>query len=68
MISEIDVSGHDMAETLRKDRRRRCEAELSEGMSSLDALLLPLAIAVARLSARVGTNESRVPSNMSGQN
>lgn len=53
MISQIDVSGYDMSETLPKDRRRRGEAELSEGMGDLDALLLPLALAVARLSARV---------------
>ena len=53
MISQIDVSGYDMSETLAKDRRRRGEAELSEGMGDLDALLLPLALAVARLSARV---------------
>lgn len=53
MISKIDVSGYDMAETLAKDRRRRREAEMSEGMDELDALLLPLALAVARLSARV---------------
>ncbi|MEH6699931.1 MAG: hypothetical protein V7672_14640 [Brevundimonas sp.] len=52
MISQIDVSGYDMAETLAKDRRRRSEAELSQGMSELDAMLLPLALAVARLSAR----------------
>lgn len=53
MISKIDVSGYDMAETLAKDRRRRREAEMSEGMDELDALLLPLALAVARLLARV---------------
>lgn len=53
MTTEIDVSGHDMAQTLAKDRRRRSEAELSEGMSELDTLLLPLALAVARLSARM---------------
>ncbi|KJV43339.1 hypothetical protein [Brevundimonas sp. KM4] len=53
MISKIDVSGHDMAETLAKDRRRRHEAQMSEGMGDLDALLLPFALAVARLSARV---------------
>lgn len=53
MISQIDVSGHDMAETLAKDRRRRSEAKLSDCMGDLDALLLPLALAVARLSARM---------------
>lgn len=52
MITEIDVSGYDMAETLAKERRRRSEVELCEGMAELDALLLPLSLAVARLSAR----------------
>ena len=46
-----------MAETLAKDRRRRSEAALSEGMAELDALLLPLTLAVARLSARMQTAE-----------
>ncbi|MEQ8435404.1 MAG: hypothetical protein RIA71_14310 [Oceanicaulis sp.] len=59
MTTEIDVSGHDMAETLRKDRRRRDEAELSEGMGALDAALLPLSIAIARLSARVTTAQTK---------
>lgn len=53
MISQIDVSGHDMVETLAKERRRRSEAELGERMGDLDALLLPLALAVARLTARM---------------
>lgn len=53
MIKEIDVSGYDMAETLAKDRRRRTEAEASNGMAELDAVLLPLTLAVARLSARM---------------
>lgn len=53
MISPIDVTGYSMAETLAKDRRRRGEAELSEGMADLDALLLPFVLAVARLSARI---------------
>ena len=58
MIGEIDVSGHDMAETLAKDRRRRSEAELAAGMAELDALLLPLTLAVARLSARIQLTET----------
>lgn len=58
MTTEIDVSGHDMAETLRKDRRRRDEAKLSEGMGALDAALLPLSIAIARLSARATTAQA----------
>lgn len=53
MATEIDVSGHDMIETLQKDRRRRRETELSKGMSASDAALIPLSIAIARLSARV---------------
>ncbi|GGE38974.1 hypothetical protein GCM10011367_11750 [Marinicauda pacifica] len=68
MTTEIDVSGHDMAETLRKDRRRRHEAELSEGMSDLDAMLLPFTLAVARLSARVRPAETRAEANKSDQN
>ena len=58
MTTEIDVSGYDMAETLAKDRRRRSEAALSEGMTELDALLLPLTLAVARLSARMRLAEA----------
>lgn len=58
MISKIDVSGYDMAETLAKERRRRHEAEMSEGMGELDALFLPLALAVARLSARMQVTEA----------
>lgn len=58
MTTEIDVSGHVMAETLAKDRRRRSETELSEGMAALDALLLPLALTVARLSARTQVAEA----------
>jgi hypothetical protein len=57
MSSEIDVSSHDMSTTLQKDRRRRREGELSEGMDPVDAALLPLAIAIARLSARVATEQ-----------
>ncbi len=58
MISEIDVSGHDMAETLQKDRRRRAEAALVKGLGELDAMLLPFTLAVARLSARSQLRES----------
>lgn len=57
MITDLDVSGYDMAETLAKDRRRRSEGEVSKGMAELDALLLPLTLAVARLSARMQTAE-----------
>lgn len=53
MISQIDVTGYDMAENLAKDRRRRSEAEQGEGMAEMYALLLPLVLAVARLSARM---------------
>lgn len=59
MVGEIDVSGHDMAETLAKDRRRRSEAKLAAAMDEQDALLLPLALAVARLSARTRLTETR---------
>lgn len=58
MITETDVSGYDMAETLAKDRRRRSEAEVSKGMAELEALLLPLTLAVARLSARMQMAEA----------
>jgi hypothetical protein len=58
MIPEMDVSGHDMAKTLEKDRRRRSEAEVSNGMAELDALLLPLTLAVTRLSARMQVAEA----------
>ena len=55
---EIDVSSHDLSATLRKDRRRRRETELGEGMAQVDAALLPLTIAIARLSARAATTRT----------
>lgn len=48
----IDVSGFDAVETLTKERRRQSEADLSLGLGPIDSLLLPLALAIARLTAR----------------
>lgn len=58
MTPEIDVSGYDLTETLAKHRRRCGEAEIAEGMSELDALLLPVSLAVARLAARIQVAEA----------
>ena len=57
MDDQIDVSGYDLSETLGKERRRR--RELSEGaeIGDLHAFMLPLALALARLSARVAFKE-----------
>lgn len=49
---QIDVSGYDLEETLAKERRRQAEALEADHMSELDQMLVPLAIAVARLTAR----------------
>jgi len=48
----IDVTGYDFAETLDKDRRRRAEATQSQGLGELSGMLLPLSVALARLTAR----------------
>ncbi|MNI70887.1 hypothetical protein D3C73_1267260 [compost metagenome] len=50
---QIDVSSYDLEETLAKERRRQAEALEAHDMSDLDQLLVPLAIAVARLTARM---------------
>lgn len=50
---QIDVSSYDLEETLTKERRRQAEALEADDMSELDQLLVPLAIAVARLTARM---------------
>lgn len=52
MKDEIDVSGHDMVETLAKERRRRAEVAQVEGLGELAGMLLPLSVALARLAAR----------------
>jgi len=52
MNDEIDVSGHDLTETLAKARRRRAETEQAAAMSEFAALMLPLSLALARLAAR----------------
>lgn len=49
----IDVSSHDLERTVSKERRRQAEALKCDGLGELDHLLAPLAIAVARLTARV---------------
>lgn len=67
MTTEIDVSGYDMAETLQKDRRRRQEAALCDDMSDLDTLLLPLALAIARMSARAQIAEAHTSFNKKDQ-
>lgn len=48
----IDVSGFDAAHTLKNERRRQVEAALSAKLGPIDAMLLPLALALARLTAR----------------
>lgn len=55
---EIDVSGHDLVETLAKERRRRAEIAQSQGLSDLAAMLLPVSVALARLTARSYVKEA----------
>lgn len=50
---QIDVSSYDLNETLAKERRRQADALESDGLDELDQMLVPLAIAVARLTARM---------------
>lgn len=50
---QIDVSGYDLEETLAKERRRQADALEADDMNELDQMLVPLAIAVARLTARM---------------
>lgn len=50
---QIDVSGYDLEETLAKERRRQAETLEADDMNELDQMLAPLAIAVARLTARM---------------
>ena len=52
MDEKIEVSGYDLAETMELNRRRRTEAEQGQGLAELPEALLPLAIALARLTAR----------------
>ena len=58
MNGEMDVSGHDLAETLAKERRRRFEASQVQDIGHLSGLLLPLSIALARLSARCDVRDA----------
>lgn len=58
MKDEIDVSGHDMVETLAKERRRRAELAQTCGLSELAGMLLPLSVAVARLTARCNMRDA----------
>ena len=52
MTDDMDVSGCNLSETREKERRRRREAAASTKLDELQAMLLPLALALARLSAR----------------
>ena len=52
MASEFELSSHHILKTLQRNRRQRQEAELSRSMDPLAASLMPLSIAIARLSAR----------------
>ena len=54
---EIDLSGHDLIETLERNRRREKELAQSQGLSALASLLLPLSVALARLTARCDVAE-----------
>ena len=52
MASDFKHSSHHILTTLQRNRRQRQEAELSRSMDPLSASLMPLSIAIARLSAR----------------
>lgn len=59
MINDtLDTSGHDLTETMAKDRRRRVELAASQKLGDLDAMLLPLWMAVTRLTARLDAGGS----------
>ena len=47
-----DVSGYEFSETLKKARRALREAAQGAELAEAQRLLLPLALAIARLSAR----------------
>ena len=53
----IDLSGHDLTETLHRNRRREKELAQSQGLGELASLLLPLSVAIARLTARCDVAE-----------
>lgn len=58
MDNQIDVSGYDMRETLEKELRRQAELCQSKGLTRTEASLLPLSIALSRLSARMAHAEA----------
>lgn len=53
-MSRIDVRGHDMMATLAKEQRRQAELRQAAGLDEVAAMLLPLSLALARLTARTG--------------
>jgi hypothetical protein len=52
LVKDEIESGHDLVETLERNRRRRTEAVRSQELSALGGMLLPLSVALARLTAR----------------
>lgn len=58
MQEEIDVGGYDLAKTMAKERRRQAEAAQALGLNVIEAKLLPLSIALARLTARLDVEEA----------
>lgn len=58
MEHEIDTSGHDIVETLEGNRRRRAEAAQAKALGERDRMLLPLSVALARLTARCNVREA----------
>jgi hypothetical protein len=52
MRDELDTSGYDLVETLERNRRNRAEAAQGQGLDEVSKVLLPLAVALARLTAR----------------
>jgi hypothetical protein len=55
---KIDLSGHDLTETLEKNRRRAKELVQSQDLGELASMLLPLSVALARLTARGDVTET----------
>ena len=51
-MEDMDVSGFDLTFIKGKERRRRRELAASAEMDELQSMLLPLDLALARLSAR----------------
>lgn len=58
MKDEIEISGYDLTATMERNRQRRSEVSQSAGLGELSGMLLPLSVALARLTARCDVREA----------